>query len=190
MKEKQLLRSKMKSILHTINKPTYEEWCTEIEGNLFALAEWKHAKTIGITISSEWEVNTTRIIEQAWREGKNVCVPKCHHTTKTMSFHQITSFEQLEVVYFGLREPIESMTKPIDMENIEIMFVPGLCFMKKGYRLGYGGGYYDRYLQTYKGLTISLAFTCQLIDSLPIESFDKPVDKIVLNNEVIVCDQS
>ena len=67
------------------------------------------------------------------------------------------------------------------------MFVPGLCFMKNGYRLGYGGGYYDRYLQNYKGMTVSLAFSDQVVDSLPVESFDIPVEKIVLNNQVIEC---
>ncbi|HEY2422313.1 MAG TPA: 5-formyltetrahydrofolate cyclo-ligase, partial [Neobacillus sp.] len=65
------------------------------------------------------------------------------------------------------------------------LIVPGLAFTREGDRLGFGGGYYDRFLKQYHGNTISLAFNCQLIPPFPVERYDIPVSKVILTNEVV-----
>lgn len=185
MKTKQELRKEMKETLRSIEKETLDKWSMQITEQVLTLPEWTNANTIGITISGEYEVNTKYLIEKAWELKKKVAVPKCHPKTKSMTFREITSFSQLEVVYYGLKEPIEVQTSEVIHNEIDVLFVPGLSFVSNGYRLGHGGGYYDRYLAEYKGNTISLAFSEQLVDVIPVESFDIPVQKIVTNKKVI-----
>lgn len=146
---------------------------------------WKEAKSIGITISQGFEWNTRPIIEQAWKEGKRVSAPKCLPKTRQLNFYEFTSFDQLEVVYYNLLEPNEHETTYMDKEDIDLIIVPGILFDRIGYRIGFGGGYYDRFLQDYKNHTISLVSEKQLVDQLPAESFDIPVQQIATEHEVL-----
>ncbi len=187
MLEKEQLRKSLREKLNQINNNTYERWSSQIAEHVFRTKEWKQASTIGITISTKREVDTKRIIERAWAENKTVCVPRCIPTTKKMEFRQITNFNQLEVVYFSLQEPIVEKTERIEQSDIQLLFVPGLGFSKNGYRIGQGGGYYDRYLITFTGKTVSLAFSFQLLDRVPTEEFDLPVQKIVTEEQVMSC---
>ena len=99
----------------------------------------------------ENEVNTYPIIEKAWEEGKKVVVPKCNKEARTMSFRKISNFDQLETVYMNLREPIPALTEEVNADEIDLQIVPGVAYTERGERIGYGGGYYDRYLMHYKG---------------------------------------
>ena len=145
--------------------------------------KWAEAKTIGITLSMENEVNTYPIIEKAWEEGKKVVVPKCNKETRTMSFRKISNFDQLETVYMSLREPIPALTEEVDADEIDLQIVPGVAYTERGERIGYGGGYYDRYLMHYKGKTLSLAYSFQMVDHIPIEPFDKNIEKLLQKKE-------
>lgn len=187
MEEKRVLRKTMKDNLAKIEQDRYEVWSEKVRNRLFSLAEWKNSEVIGITLSREREVNTYQIIEQAWTEGKKIAVPKCDPMEKKMTFRELQSFDQLEVVYSGLKEPIEEFTNPVVQSEIDLLIVPGLSYTKNGYRLGFGGGYYDRYLKNYANASISLAFDVQIIQYLPIESFDIPVQRIITNESVIDC---
>jgi 5-formyltetrahydrofolate cyclo-ligase len=189
MQEKKTLREQMKARLQQLTAEEKQVYDKEIAKTLYTLPLWQKAATIAITISRGNEVNTRPIIEKAWQEGKRVSVPKCDPAKKTMTFREIHSFSQLESVYFGLWEPIEAMTKEVVASEIDFMIVPGVCFSKNGYRIGYGGGYYDRYLQHFSQPTISLAYTMQVVENLPSEPHDIPVKMIITNDEVIVCDE-
>ena len=180
---KKKVRNKIKASLEQLSDEKRVEYTNQISIQLFQLSEWKRAKVIGITIAIPPEVSTLHIIEQAWREGKKVVIPKCNPENKTMQFKEITSFEQLESVYSGLLEPVEATLKA-NAEEIDLLIVPGLAFTKDGYRLGFGGGYYDRFLSSYKGTTIALAYECQLIDKLPLELHDIPVQQVVTADKV------
>jgi 5-formyltetrahydrofolate cyclo-ligase len=187
LKSKKQLRAEIKNELLSLNEQTHSNFSAKITMNVLNMDEWAQAQTIGITISGRLEPDTTALIKEAWRANKTVVVPKCHPANKSMSFHEITSFDQLEVVYYGLKEPILAATKEVKQDEIELLFVPGLYFTTNGYRLGHGGGYYDRYLETYKGKTVALAFPLQLVDELPIEPFDLPVQQIVTTDQVLKC---
>jgi 5-formyltetrahydrofolate cyclo-ligase len=185
MSEKKLIRKEMKESLALLTKPYYEHYSTKIANTLYNDEDWLNAKVIGITISKEPEVDTYQIIRKAWEAGKEVVVPKCNPKDKTLTFRKITEFSQLESVFYGLLEPIIEQTMEVYPEDIDLLFVPGLAYTSEGFRLGFGGGYYDRYLTSYYGKKLSLAFHFQVIPQFPIEKHDIPVSKIITNDEVI-----
>jgi 5-formyltetrahydrofolate cyclo-ligase len=179
--EKKVLRKEIKEILLSIPKPSYEHCSYIIAQTLYKDPLWLSAHTIGITISNPPEVDTYQIIRKAWDEGKRIVIPKCLPKERKMNFHLLDRFDQLETVYSGLLEPIESETERVAPKEIDLIIVPGLGFDTDGFRLGVGGGYYDRFLQTFKGSTLSLAFQEQMIYNIPKEAHDIPVAKIITN---------
>ncbi|MEH7250588.1 5-formyltetrahydrofolate cyclo-ligase [Neobacillus niacini] len=185
MNEKNLIRNKMKESLANLSKPYYEHYSYKIASALYNQKDWMQAKVIGITVSREPEVDTYQIIRRAWESGKQVVVPKCHPKEKKLSFRTLTDFSQLESVFYGLFEPIVDQTIEINPEEIDLLIVPGVAYTSEGYRLGFGGGYYDRFLSRFDGKTMSLAFHFQVIPKFDIEKHDIPVSKIITNKEVI-----
>lgn len=177
------LRKQMKTRLEQLSDEKRVKYTGQLAEQLSNLVEWQQAKTIGITISIPPEISTYSIIELAWQEGKKVAVPKCYPKEKTMEFKFISSFDQLESVYSGLLEPVNG-TETTAVNEMDLIIVPGLAFTKEGHRLGFGGGYYDRFLTTYKGNTLALAFPFQLVDDLPMEMHDIPVQKIITPDHV------
>ncbi|MGD7043971.1 5-formyltetrahydrofolate cyclo-ligase [Jeotgalibacillus proteolyticus] len=175
---KQELRKQMSSILKKNSNESIQSRSKGIQENLYQTNDWKQSKSIGITISRFPEVDTFSIIRRAWEEEKMVSVPKCQRVDRSMCFYKIQSFTEVEPSFFGLLEPIDSLETTAS-DQIDLMIVPGIAYTKEGYRLGYGGGYYDRYLQHYKGATVSLCFDEQLIESVPIEPHDQPVDLVI-----------
>ncbi|HDR7780420.1 MULTISPECIES: 5-formyltetrahydrofolate cyclo-ligase [Bacillus] len=184
--EKVRLRKQIIEHMNSLSEERYTTLSEQIAFSLYAQKEWAEAKTIGITLSMENEVNTYSIIEKAWEEGKRVVVPKCNKGTRTMSFRQISNFDQLEIVYMNLREPIPARTEEVNADDIDLQIVPGVAYTERGERIGYGGGYYDRYLVHYKGKTLSLAYSFQMVDHIPVEPFDKNVEKIITEKGTMV----
>ncbi|MEH7124529.1 5-formyltetrahydrofolate cyclo-ligase [Bacillus sp. JJ1503] len=184
MEEKKILRKKIIDRLSSINKPVYEQLSYQIANQLFQDKYWKEASTVGVTISKQPEVDTYQIIRKAWEQGKRIVVPKCLPKTREMVFRTLHRFDQLESVYYGLLEPIESETDEVSPNEIDLIIVPGLAFTENGYRLGFGGGYYDRFLTKYNGHTLSLAFHDQIVSKLPVEDHDIPVSKIITDEKI------
>lgn len=184
MINKTSLRKNMKKSLANMTKSLYEEYSSQIAERLYNEVEWQRAKVIGITISKHPEVDTLRIIQKAWEQQKQVVVPKCYPDTREMKFRLLQNFSQLESVYSGLLEPIEVETEQIESGKIDLLIVPGLAYTYLGQRLGFGGGYYDRYLLNYNGDTVSLAFDLQIISIIHNEKHDIPVAKIITNEKV------
>lgn len=184
---KSVTRKEVKKKLQNLNIKKYNTWSNCIANTLYETTWWRKATVIALTISRDREVSTIPIIERAWSSGKEVVIPKCDPYNHTMKFYRITSFSQLETVYFGLKEPIVEQTTYYKPEEIDLMIVPGVVFSRSGYRIGYGGGYYDRYLADFQGMKISLAFTVQLQKEVPFEPHDVPVEAIITNEGITVC---
>lgn len=182
--DKKLLRKQMLDQMTELSKPEYEQLSYQIACRFYNSALWRQAKTIGITVSKVPEADTWQIIRRAWEEGKRVAVPKCIPESKQMVFRELNSFMDLESVFYGLWEPNPEKTEEILSEEIDTLVVPGLAYMKNGFRLGFGGGYYDRFLEHYKGRTVSLAFEMQFITGFPVEDHDRPVEMIITNQQV------
>ena len=148
---------------------------------------WKNAHTIGITISRHLEIETKGIIERAWKESKKIVIPRCEPRTNQMEFYTYQPNTILESIYSGLKEPIPDKKQKVESDQIDVMIVPGLVFSRTGYRVGFGGGYYDRYLASFDGIKLSLAFTMQIRDEIPVEEFDIPVNYLFTEQGVIHC---
>src|SRR5699024_70888 len=154
--------------------------------NLMNSTLWKQAETIGITMAQEFEWSTKPIIKEAWNNGKTICVPKCNPQNKQLTFYQLQDFNQLEIVYYNLLEPKPEETEEIVKSNIDLLVVPGIVFDKRGFRIGFGGGYYDRFLTDFSNKTVSIISTMQLRDHLPNDSFDIPVNHIITENGIVL----
>jgi len=187
---KSLERRRMLTILNGMDLKEYHEKSYFIMEKLIASEEFRHANTIGITLSRFPEVDTKPIIEAAWRAGKGVVIPRCLPSTREMDFRSISSFDCLETVYMDLVEPIVERTEPVEKHLIDLQLVPGVVFSNEGYRIGFGGGYYDRYLTDFTGNRVSLAFASQTGHDVPIESHDIPVEMIVTDQKIIHCARS
>lgn len=183
---KKSLRKQVLDALNNMNRTEHIKKSLEITDRVLASDEFRSADTIGITISRYPEVDTRPIIEAAWIAGKRIAVPKCIHTIRKMDFRLITSYDSLETVYMGLFEPIINETISIEKDGIDLQIVPGIVFSDEGYRIGFGGGYYDRYMSDYNGNTLSLAFASQTSHSIPIEDHDIPVSKIFTEEKAII----
>ncbi|NKE05096.1 MULTISPECIES: 5-formyltetrahydrofolate cyclo-ligase [Mesobacillus] len=186
MDAKKALRQGMKEKLAELGKPEYEDLSYRVGQQLFQTEEWMEASTIAITVSKAPEIDTFQIIRKGWEQGKRMVVPKCEPKTRQLNFRELKRFSELESVYYGLLEPIVSETESVSHDEIDLVVVPGIAFSNEGYRLGFGGGYYDRFLANYQGNTVSLAFENQIVPEVPVESHDIPVRKIVSSEGVII----
>ncbi|WP_342598393.1 5-formyltetrahydrofolate cyclo-ligase [Psychrobacillus sp. FSL H8-0483] len=180
-------RDKMKAHLSSLKEELYRTYSKEIEQNFLMEETVVNASIIGITISSFPEVNTEGIIQSLWKQGKTVVVPKCTPKDRSMTFYKIESYKQLETVYMQLLEPNPNVTSAVAPSEIDLLVVPGIVYSKTGFRIGYGGGYFDRFLANFNGNTISLAFDFQVVEVVEHEIFDLPIDKIITNNAIIPC---
>ncbi|MFJ5789299.1 5-formyltetrahydrofolate cyclo-ligase [Lysinibacillus sp. NPDC093197] len=186
--DKTTLRNEVREALANMSATTYRDQSFAVAKKVLQEPYIIEANTIGITISNMPEVDTIHLIEALWQLGKKVAVPKCNAKTREMSFYAIESFAQLETVYMHLREPIPAECEFVDANEMDIILVPGVVFDTNGYRIGYGGGYYDRYVLHYKkGKLMSLLFDEQLYEQVPIEMHDCPVDLIITPTKRIDC---
>lgn len=152
---------------------------------LFSSPLWSASRRIGITISTTDEWNTYPIIEKAWSQGKKVASPKCIAKTKEMDFYEWNGFDRIQTGYAGIMEPLPREADLIEASQIDLLIVPGVVFDFNGYRIGFGGGYYDRMLATFAGRTLSICSEMQLVDQVPKESFDLPVQMMITEKRII-----
>ena len=146
-----------------------------ISEKLINLDEFIKSDCILTYVSTKIEVDTYGIIEYALSVGKTVAVPRCEHDTNKMRFYRIKSLDNLVKGYFNIPEPDRFCSEQIDYNNA-LCIVPGLAFNKDGYRIGYGRGYFDRFLAENNVKSVGLCYKAFVIDDLPVEGFDIPVD--------------
>ncbi|KKB37285.1 5-formyltetrahydrofolate cyclo-ligase [Bacillus thermotolerans] len=184
---KKLTRQTMKESLSKLDRLSYEQFSFQIAQRLYGLKVWEEAQTVAVTVSNVPEVDTWQIIRQGWLEGKRMVVPKCVPASRKMDFYELTSFTELENIYANLYEPEPVRTNLVPREEMDFVLVPGLAFSRSGHRLGFGGGYYDCFLSGYTGKMAALAFSMQLLEDIPKEPHDLPVNTIITEKEVISC---
>ncbi|WP_085508875.1 5-formyltetrahydrofolate cyclo-ligase [Thalassobacillus devorans] len=177
--DKVQLRARGKQIMASLSKDEKGLIEQKLADQLLQSEIYKEADTIGITISQKNEWNTSPIIEKSWQLGKTAAVPKCNPGPRHLHFYQLDDFNQLETVFYDLQEPNPNLCEPKKKSAIDLIIVPGLLFDTRGYRIGYGGGYYDRFLSDYQGKTVALASNAQVVEALPHEAFDIPVDHLI-----------
>ena len=137
---------------------------------------YQEAKVIATYLSFPHEFQTQELIEQALRDGKKVLIPKTHPKGR-MEF-VVYDPQQLKKTSFGLLEP-QGDLEVVDASQIDLIHVPGLAFTTDGYRIGYGGGYYDRYLENFAGHSLSTIYPCQ-VQEFNSEDHDIPVQEVLI----------
>lgn len=150
-----------------------------IQSRLLALREYAAADTIFTYVSKPIEVDTIALIKAALANHKLVAVPRCVPNTYDMQFYYITSLDDLEKGSFGVLEPMVSQCHPVTDFSRGFCIVPGLSFDAQGYRLGYGKGYYDRFLAEFGGDTVGICYSGCVQWNLPHGYYDRPVDILI-----------
>lgn len=182
METKKELRKKMRTKRSMLTKEQVEEDSRKIVSRLLETAEYKNTKKVFCYVSFEEEVDTVPFIRQALSDGKRVAVPRVNG--KEMEFYRIASLEELQPGYYGILEPV---TNEIEKELEGILIVPGLAFDAEYNRMGYGGGFYDRYLNqhpSHKLLKAALAYEFQIVSIIETEEHDRKMDMIITPSEV------
>lgn len=178
MLHKDVVRLEQKKRLNQYSGSSRLQEEAQLRELLFASAQWHNAQVIAVVLSTAMELNTQPIITRAWAENKQIVVPKI--INKQMIFVEFKSDSELRTGQLNIKEPVSNLT--VDSDAIDLAIVPGLAFTRHGGRLGYGAGYYDRFLVNFKGETVSLALNIQLLESLPMEPHDQKVAKILNQN--------
>ncbi|NLG93399.1 MAG: 5-formyltetrahydrofolate cyclo-ligase [Clostridiales bacterium] len=152
---------------------------SKIQNRLLALREYTGAETVFTYVSKPIEVDTIALIKTALASGKRVAAPRCVPDTYDMEFFYITSLDDLEKGSFGVLEPSPSKCRKVTDFSKGLCIVPGLSFDSQGYRLGYGKGYYDRFLAGFGGTTVGICYSGCVQWNLPHGYYDKPVDILI-----------
>ena len=144
---------------------------------------YKNARVLLLYFSVGSEVSTHKIFSKALVDSKRVAFPVCLDEDGVMEFYYVNDITDLEEGMYGIRAPKGGCEKFDDCKN-SVCIVPGIAFDKKGYRLGYGKGYYDRFLEHFDGISVGLCFNEMLEEDLPADSFDKRADYIITDKQI------
>ena len=152
------------------------------------LVSFRYADYVLLYAATADEIDVSAIAKAAYERGKKVLFPRCDRKTHTMTYHEVASLDELQDDGMGGLEPPEG--NPVyDAENDKagaVCFVPGLVYDKAGYRLGYGKGFYDRYLSGFSGCTIGVVYSDYILPEVPRGRFDVTVDILLTERGVKV----
>lgn len=185
--QKNILRKDILKRRNDLRDSERESKSKQIFNTLINLNEVKITEKVCVYVSKGSEVDTFSIIEQLINMYKAVYVPKSDIKSNFMSFHRINSLSQLTLGAFSVLEPSAKNEEYVFSHKNDICVVPALSFDKQGFRLGYGKGYYDRFLKDFKGVKIGICFDDFLTKSLPKFNTDIAVDMIITENEKYIC---
>ncbi len=172
------MREKRKAL----SPSSYAKKSLEIQKKLKALPKWREAGRILLYVSSPEEVDTHALILDALDENRKVFVPKA--SGKTLAICPLDDWESLKPGSHGILEPCEILEEA-HPETMDLIIVPGIAFDPRGHRIGYGGGFYDKLLKLTRGYKVGLAFSEQMLDELPTEAHDVPLDLIITDQSLI-----
>ncbi len=194
--KKRKLRREFLERRNSLSKDEINFKSEKIERKLFALPEFRRAKTVMFYVSFRSEVKTEKMIRHALNLGKRVVVPVVDG--QRIAVYRIKNLKkELAKGSFGLREPKQEFRRRVDQEKIDLVVVPGVVFDGTGGRLGFGRGYYDRFLRSRSMASrigrsahcalIALAFDLQIAKKIPLVEKDVRVNKIVTESGIINC---
>lgn len=167
-----------------LDRQKKEELDLKVLSRVTSLEAYKSCDTLFIYVSMPQEVDTYKLIAHALACGKTVAVPHCGENRGEMSFFSIAGADELVPDRYGIPAPVTCGKEPLLPKQGDLCIVPGLSFDSEGYRLGYGAGYYDRFLEDNPVMTAGLCYEFALCDSLPHESFDISVKYIITDEKI------
>lgn len=179
------LRKALRAARDSLSVAQRAEADARILARLVELPSYTEATLVATYLSFGSEVDTRALMDHAWEDGKTVALPRCVRGTRRMRWYRVEGLEGLVPSRLGVLEPDPVTFEEVDPLALEraVAVVPGLAFDAAGYRLGYGGGYYDTFLSAFRGASVGLCRTAQLVNSLcelgVIAAHDLPVNKVV-----------
>jgi len=185
--DKAQLRLKLKKCLQNIDEDQRIEKSRQACKNLTDMPQFQNADTVMLYLSLPYEIDTSEAILQCWQSGKTVAVPKISWEQRHMIPVKINSLETgfSTTGTLGLRNPVAGI--PVPFEEIDLVVTPALGYDKNGNRLGRGGSYYDRFFSHDKmnAFKCGFAYSEQVVDFIPVNEYDRPVDSLVTDNGVM-----
>ena len=180
------LRRTLHARLGAISTGEREAATARIARTVRRLPELDGARTVLAYASLPAEVGTDELLEEAWRRGVRVVLPRCGPGDERMTLHRTEGVEQLSVGRYGIREPARECEQ-ISTGEVDLALVPGVGWDRDRWRLGRGAGYYDRLLGSpdWRGLTVGLFYAAQEVERVPRDPWDVPLDLIVTEREVV-----
>lgn len=160
-----------------------EESDRALFARFLALPELMQARTVLLYHGMGAEPDTAQLLSPLWALGKTVALPRCLPGGE-MEARRVEPGSALVRHTYGMLEPGEDCP-PVERGILELILVPGLCFDRGGYRLGRGGGYYDRYLAAFSGYTVGLCREEELFPAVPRQAHDRPVKVVVTERETL-----
>lgn len=186
MRDKHLVRETALSLRAAISQEDHVDKSREILSWITQLSVFQKAETIMSFLNFRDEVNTTLLAAKILDYNKNLVLPCCAPQGELIpaKIHDLS--KDLESGKWGIREPKIEGLIPIDPREIDLIFVPGAAFDLTGNRVGYGGGYYDRFLPQLRREVpkVAIAFACQVLPEIPTEPFDQKVDALITEEGV------
>ena len=184
LKSKLIIRKRILKLLRNQKEEDRFKKNLVILRKFFAIKAVKLAKTILFYVAFDGEVETIDMIKQACAKGKKVAVPTILKDKKMIIPTLIRNCEEdLELGPYGIKHPKHNPAARLNVDELDLVVVPGVAFDKKGHRLGCGAGYYDRFLSRLpKDVpTVGLAFDFQMVNALPHQDHDMPVSRVISN---------
>lgn len=187
--EKAGLRARLLAERAALPEAVRERADAAIADQVAGLPEFAAADVVLTYLSFGPEVDTRALIRRAWDAGKRVALPCCVPGTRAMEWYAVDTLEGLVACRFGMEEPVPDPARLVDPAAVgprALALVPGLAFDARGFRIGYGGGFYDRFLATFAGVSAGLVRDEALLPELPgLEAHDAPVDLVIAESRVI-----
>ncbi len=187
MRRKSDLRRRARSLRAALTAEKRSLASRIICDRLTGLPEFERAETVNVFIPFGDEVDITPAIRRAFALGKKVITQRVPDRGNELEHYFIDSLHGLIPGPYGIPEPDPQRCPPASAQDAELIIVPGLFFDRRGNRLGYGKGYYDRFLARTDAAKLAVAFAAQLIDEVPVSNHDIPVDQIITEEGVLIC---
>ena len=182
--QKRKLRHIVAERRKTYTLPELAELSGRITDQILKTDEYRRSETVFAYMDLPGEVQTGALIRHCLKDGKRVAVPVVRNSE--MNFYEIRDFDHLRIGAMSIREPDPAFSACLDGEEKALMFMPGVAFDRNRNRIGYGGGYYDRYLQLHTGhFTIAVAFDFQIFDMVPRWETDIRPEVLITPDTVI-----
>jgi 5-formyltetrahydrofolate cyclo-ligase len=182
------LRNALRRQRQNLPPELVQEDSARIRDRLLSLDRFREAKSVMLYLPARGEVDTWPLLDHFWARGGEILLPRCcENAPGIMEAYAVTSRDDLGPGCFGLVEPQAKRARKVRVPEPEVILVPALAFDRRGYRLGFGGGYYDRFLPTLScsPLLIGPAYAFQILKSIPVEPWDRPVEMIATPDSLL-----
>jgi len=189
-KQRSSLRKRILALRRAQSSRDIEKKSGDIRGNLSTFVPFCQAETILFYLAMKDEVQTEKMIEESLQKGKRVVAPSIDWQRKEILPSEIKDLtKDIEIGVLKIPQPKNNLYSPFSPVNIDMVIVPGVVFDRKGNRLGFGGGFYDRFLGKLSDKTelVALAFELQLVENVPSQSHDVAVDYLITERGIISC---